>query len=261
MNFQNQILLPALFILFVIGCGSISPTQHPQATQEMETSSENEPVMHVKKTEDFTITGDGSAENWNRAEWHELIQRRNQAGGNNYQSKFKLLYSDTGIYLLYRNEDQILNASFEEHFSELWHEDVVEAFFWTDESTPDYFEYELSPLNYELPLIVTNLDGELIHWIPFANSYHEESDRKTRHKTSIIGGEKRSGAEIEGWIAEIFIPFKLMHPLKNIYPVSGTQWRANFYRIDYDGGMTPYSWQPYQTNFHDYKNYGTLIFE
>ena len=225
------------------------------------TDQENENVMLVKKTDDFRITGDGSAKNWNKTQWHELIQRWNHDQSDGYKTEFKVLYSDTGIYILYRNEDRILNATFEEHFSELWHEDVVEAFFWTDESSADYFEYELSPLNYELPLIVTNLDGELIHWIPFENSYHEESDRKTRHKTTIIGGEKSSGAEIEGWIAEIFIPFKLMHPLKNIYPESGTKWRANFYRIDYDEGMTPYSWQPFEANFHDFKNFGTLLFD
>ena len=255
MKIQNMVLLPALFILLLTGSWTIAISHQNKPVQE------NKDIMLVKKTDDFTITGDGSAENWNRTEWVELIQRRNREGGNRYKSEFKVLYSETGIYILYRNEDRILKASFEEHFAELWHEDVVEAFFWTDESSADYFEYELSPLNYELPLIVTNLDGELIHWIPFANSYHEESDRKTHHKTTIIGGEKRSGAEIEGWIAEIFIPFKLMHPLKNIYPESGTKWRANFYRIDYDEGMTPYSWQPYETNFHDYKNYGTLLFE
>ena len=233
---------------------SVSSTQN-------KTVQEKEGDLLVKKTDDFTITGDGSTENWNRAEWHELIQRRNHDRIDGYKTEFKVLYSDSGIYILYRNEDRILNASIEEHFAELWYEDVVEAFFWTDESTPDYFEYELSPLNYELPLIVTNLDGELVHWIPFANSYHEESDRKTQHKTTIIGGEKRSGAEIEGWIAEIYIPFKLMHPLKNIYPESGSTWRANFYRIDYDDEMTPYSWQPFETNFHDYENFGTLLFE
>ncbi len=255
MKKYTRILLSALIILMLSGSWNISNSDQKEPVQE------NDDTMLVKKTDDFTITGDGSAQNWNRTEWVELIQRRNRDEGNRYKSEFKLLYSEKGIYILYRNEDRILNASFEEHFAELWHEDVVEAFFWTDETSTDYFEYELSPLNYELPLIVTNLGGELIHWIPFANSYHDENDRKTQHKTTILGGEKRSGAEIEGWIAEIFIPFKLMHPLKNIYPESGTKWRANFYRIDYDEGMAPYSWQPYETNFHDYQNYGTLLFE
>lgn len=254
---KQRVQMYMLFILALMIAGAMAAAN---STQE-KTVQENEGKMLVKKTDDFKITGNGSSENWDRSEWHELIQRRNHDRSAGYKTEIKLLYSDTGIYILYRNEDRVLNATFEEHFSELWHEDVVEAFFWTDESTPDYFEYELSPLNYELPLIVTNLDGELIHWIPFANSYHEESDRKTHHKTTIIGGEKRSGAEIEGWIAEIFIPFKLMHPLKNIYPESGSKWRANFYRIDYDDGMTPYSWQSFETNFHDYKNFGILLFE
>lgn len=260
MKIQYQTLLPALFIMLLSGCGTIQSTQQIETTQDREATQENEPTMLVKKTTNFSITGDGTAQNWNQTEWAQLL-RRDAEGGNNYRSEFKILYSETGIYLLYRNEDCILNATIEEHFAELWYEDVVEAFFWTDESGPDYFEYELSPLNYELPLIVSNLDGELVHWIPFANSYHEESDRKTQHKTTILGGEKRSGAKIEGWIAEVFIPFKLMHPLKNIFPESGATWRANFYRVDYDNGMTPYSWQPYKTNFHDYENFGTLIFE
>lgn len=261
MNIKFHILIPALFIILISGCGTLSPTQQTEANQERETARENEPTMIIKKTNDFSITGDGSSDNWNRAEWYELIQRRNHDQSEGYKTEFKVLYSDTGIYILYRNEDRVLNATYEEHFAELWHEDVVEAFFWTDESVADYFEYELSPLNYELPLIVTNLDGELIHWIPFANSYDKESNRMTQHKTTIIGGEKRSGAEIEGWIAEIFIPFKLMHPLKKIFPKSGTKWRANFYRVDYDEGMTPYSWKAYETNFHNYNNFGTLLFE
>lgn len=255
MNIRFQKLIPLLLILILAGNMVVA------TTIQKETIRDNDGLLLVKKTDDFSITGDGSSENWSQTEWHEMVQRQNHDRSNGFKTDLKVLYSDTGIYLLYRNEDRILNASYEEHFSKLWEEDVVEAFFWTDESTPDYFEYELSPLNYELPLIVTNLDDELVHWIPFANSYQEDNDRKTQHKTTIIGGEKRSGAEIEGWIAEIFIPFKLMHPLKNIYPESGTKWRANFYRNDYDDGLTRYSWQHYVTHYHNYNNFGTLVFE
>jgi hypothetical protein len=224
-------------------------------------NAEDHSTMLIKKTTDFEITGDGTATNWQKTDWVELTQRRNHENTYSFQTKVKVLYSDTGLYVLFHCDDRILNATFTEHFAELWHEDVVEVFLWTDESSPDYFEYELSPLNYELPLIVSNIDGELLHWIPFLNSYHEENDRKTRHKTSILGGEKESGAIIDGWTAEMFIPFKLLHPLENIYPESGTRWRANMYRIDYDDGMTPFSWQPYESNFHDYRNFGTFLFE
>ena len=243
--------LPFIFLISVLFCGLMSQSE----------DAVNESTLLVKKTDDFTITGDGTAENWNKTEWVELTQRSNHENTSGLKTKAKLLYSDTGLYVLFQNQDKILNASYDAHFKELWREDVVEIFLWTDQSRPVYFEYELSPLNFELPLIVSNIEGELLHWIPFDNSYHSESDRKTRHKTSIIGGEKISGAEIDGWVAEMFIPFKLLHPLKNIYPETGTKWRANLYRIDYDEGMTPWSWQPYETNFHDYNNFGTLLFE
>lgn len=217
--------------------------------------------MEIKKTDDFDVTGNGSSENWNQTKWISLTQRSNQENTDGLATRVKILYSDMGMYFLFHSEDDVLNATFESDYEELWNEDVVEVFLWTDESGPHYFEYEISPLNYELPLIVSNINGELLHWIPFANSYHENHDRFIHHKTSVEGGKKESGAVIDSWTAEFFIPFELLHPLKNIYPVSGTEWRANFYRIDYDHGMTPWSWQPYETNFHDYHNFGTIIFE
>jgi hypothetical protein len=225
----------------------------------MAAQSPSPDVITVNKTEDFDIDGKGSAENWNHTEWIELTQRTNHDNVEGWLSKFKVLYSDTGLYVLFHSEDEILNATFEEHFKELWREDVVEVFLWPDETEPVYFEYELSPLNYELPILVHNNEGDLIHWIPFDHSYR--GDRKTRHKTSVQGGTKESSAEINSWRGEMYIPFELLRPLKNNFPESGNKWRANFYRIDYDHGPTHWSWQPYETNFHDYKNFGILIFE
>jgi hypothetical protein len=230
-------------------------------SQNRDSDNGREEFMVVKKTDDFDVTGDGSSENWNRTDWVRLAQRANQENTNGLTTRVKVLYSDRGMYFLFHNEDDILNATFDSDFEELWNEDVVEVFLWTDESAPHYFEYEISPLNYELPLIVSNIEGELLHWIPFKNSYHEDHERFIHHKTSVEGGKKESGADVNSWTAEFFIPFKLLHPLKNIFPESGTEWRANFYRIDYDNGMTPWSWQPYETNFHDYHNFGTIVFE
>jgi hypothetical protein len=61
---------------------------------------------------------------------------------------------------------------------------------------------------------------------------------------------------------EFFIPFALYAPLKNVPPKKGTQWRANFYRIDYDEGQILYTWQPVRKeSFHDYERFGTLLFD
>ena len=139
----------------------------------------------------------------------------------------------------------------------LWEEDVVEVFLWTDETFPVYFEYELSPLNYELPIIVPNNKGTFYGWLP----WHYEGDRRTQHATTAVGGKKESGSTVSGWIAEFFIPYKLLAPLNQVPPASGTRWRANMYRIDYDNGTTLFAWQKITKSFHEYNNFGTFVFE
>ncbi len=60
---------------------------------------------------------------------------------------------------------------------------------------------------------------------------------------------------------EFFIPYALMKPLGNVPPTKGDKWRVNMYRLDYDNGNTRWTWQPIQKNFHDYKSFGTMIFD
>jgi len=212
-----------------------------------------EGTLVVKKTADFEITGNGSAQNWTKTEWVVLPQRSGEA----LTTKIKLLYSGKGIYCLFNCQDKKITANMKADFMDLWTEDVVEAFFWPDEKSATYFEYEISPLNYELPILISNENGDLVRWQPF----HYDADRKTRHATEAQGGEKKSDAAISGWTAEFFIPYKLMRPLNNISPISGTKWRSNFYRVDSDNKRASWSWQLTGRNFHDYEKFGVLLFE
>jgi hypothetical protein len=140
-----------------------------------------------------------------------------------------------------------------EDFSDLFNEDVVEAFFWTDVRLPMYFEYEIAPFNYELPILVPNINGNFLGWRP----WHYEDGRKTRHATHVI----KNNGNVVAWTAEFFIPYKLLKPMTNIPPAKGKTWRANFYRIDYDEKPSAWSWQLTRTNFHDYERFGTLLFK
>ncbi|MDH5400661.1 MAG: carbohydrate-binding family 9-like protein [Cyclobacteriaceae bacterium] len=211
--------------------------------------------MVIKKTTDFELDGKGSATAWDFTKWENLTVRKGDDKG--YETKVKVLYSETGMYFLFHCKDKKLTATMTSDFDNLYEEDVVEVFLWTDEGTALYFEYEVSPLNYELPILVPNFGGKFLGWLP----WHYDGERKTRHETSIIGGKKESGAVIKAWMAEFFIPYSLLNPLQNVPPVSGMKWRANMYRIDYDNGQTGWTWQPVRTNFHDYERFGTFIFE
>lgn len=232
--------IPLLFLIFL----STTYTAMSQAD-----------VLQIPKTKDFEIDGKGSHTAWEKAKWVKLDMR---GEGPAQDTEVKVIYSETGIYFLFQCDDQVLTATLTEDFADLYNEDVVEVFLWTEEQYPFYFEYELSPLNYELPIMVPNREGDFFGWLP----WHYEGDRRTRHATSVSGGPKKSKAEITQWRAEFFIPYALLKPLGNIPPTSGTRWRANMYRIDYDLD-TPryYLWQPTSGNFHQYKEFGTFVFE
>lgn len=212
-------------------------------------------TLVVKKCLDFDVTGDGSSPEWKKTAWVDLKQQGPDKSP--YTTRAKVLYSETGIYFLYDCVDKKLTSTIIGDFQNIFTEDVVEFFLWTDETYPIYFEYELSPLDYELPIIIPNYNGKYQGWLP----WHFEGDRRTKHATSVTGGKKESMATVSGWKGEIFVPYKLLSPLNNVPPVSGTKWRANMYRIDYDNGRTYFTWQKIERSFHEYNKYGTFIFE
>jgi hypothetical protein len=208
-------------------------------------------TITVKKTKDFSLTGLADAAAWKTTSFTKL--QKKSTTGVNYSTQFKILYSDSGIYCLYICEDSLITSTLKEDFADLYNEDVVEAFFWPDEKSVLYFEYELSPWNYELPILVPNYNGKFLGWRP----WHYEKERRTRHAASI---NKQAG-KVVGWTAEFFIPYVLLSPLENVPPKAGTKWRANFYRIDHDKGGNYWSWKPTGLSFHEYKKFGTIVFE
>lgn len=212
--------------------------------------------LTVRKTEDFTVTGDGKSAQWNKAEWLPITIQKS-SGNTVNATRAKVLYSDRGLYFLFFCEDQKITASITEDYGALYNEDVAEVFLWPDESVPVYFEYEISPLNYELPILVPNMNDRFYGWKP----WHYEGDRKIQHATSAQGGKKESNEQVKSWMAEFFIPYKLLTPMITGTPKSGDRWRANLYRIDYDHGATYWSWQKTSGSFHEFRKFGTLLFE
>jgi predicted TIM-barrel fold metal-dependent hydrolase len=213
-------------------------------------------VMRVPRAEDFEVTGDGQNKAWSKAEWEKIPQRTKD--GLPYESRIKLMYSPTGLYVLFDAGDKKLSATIAEDFQNLWEEDVFEVFLWPDEKQPVYFEYEISPLGQELPILVPNFNGKFLGWRP----WHYEGGRKTRKATAVTGGTKQPRAAITGWTAEVFIPYELLNPLANLPPEPGTTWRANFYRVDYDDGKTTrWTWAPVGPSFHEFQKFGKLVFD
>jgi hypothetical protein len=221
------------------------------AGQDNKTVNPADNILPVVRCADFEVDGKGSDPEWDKSGWVGLTQ---YGSASPYETRFRIMYSDSGIYCLYDCSDNKINATLRSDNLDLWNEDVIEAFFWADERVPVYFEYELSPLNYELVLMVPNYNGRFLGWIP----WHYDGNRRTRHEVFVE--HDPGNQEVVRWTGEFFIPFELMKPMVQSTPDTGTRWRANFYRIDYDKVPGEWAWMPIVNNFHDFRLFGTIEF-
>jgi hypothetical protein len=209
-------------------------------------------TLGIKQVSDFTVDGKGSHANWQQAAWVPLTKL--DPGAESYQTRFKVLYSVKGVYVLFDGIDKKITSTYMNDFENLFNADVFEVFFHTEPALPLYFEYEINAYNKELVLLIPNLDKRVMGWIP----WHYNGERKVIKQVNV---EQRDGV-MQKWTAEIFIPFDLLSPLGNVPPARGSCWNANFCRLDYDEGkMIKWSWSIIETSFHEYKKYKTIRFE
>ena len=75
----------------------------------------NDDFLRVKNTADFEISGDGSNRAWASANWNDLMASENQ----NEKTRFKILYSDKGLYFFFHNEDKVITATMTKDFDRL----------------------------------------------------------------------------------------------------------------------------------------------
>jgi len=215
------------------------------------------PVLEVPHTFDFAVNGRGDHEAWDRARPVPMLSRQVKKLDRAYKTWFKALWSERGVYFLIDCSDKKLTTTGLPDHGDLWIEDVVEVFLWPDENVPIYFEYCISPLAAEFPVLCPHLGA---HYMP-AFPYRYRDGRRVQKATSARGGMLEPGAVVKGWTAEFFIPRRLLYPLTNTRLRHGVEWRANVYRIDYDQGFQHhFCWNDVGDSFHNHKQFGKLVF-
>jgi hypothetical protein len=216
-----------------------------------------EPLL-IKRTEDFEVNSSGNHPAWNQTGWNSLSKLDD--GGPDYPSQFKILYSVTGIYILFRGEDHTITTSAYKDMDPIWNGDVFELFLHPDPERPVYFEYEVNPLGKQLLLTISDRANG-VSWIPF-NEYGENR-YGTINQTRVFGGVPKQGATISSWVSEVFVSFKSLGLLPGIPPESGSRWKANFCRLDHDTGkMIKWSWTPdIEKSFHELDKFQWVVFE
>src|SRR5262245_7547424 len=115
---------PMLLSLVLSASAILSAESQPAAAPARKT-------LKVARTEDFEITGDGSAAAWSKAAWEPLVPRGNKPRED--KTQVKVLHSPKGLYFLMQGADRAVTAKMNEDFADLWKEDVFEVFLWPDE--------------------------------------------------------------------------------------------------------------------------------
>jgi len=60
-------------------------------------------VLRIRRTEDFDVNGAGDAPAWGKTSWEPLNLRNSD--GRQYKTRVKMLYSETGLYVLMEAEE------------------------------------------------------------------------------------------------------------------------------------------------------------
>jgi hypothetical protein len=219
----------------------------------------NDDPWLVKKCNDFTIDGKGSAAEWNKTEWQMFTKISKD--GIEHETKSKILYSPKGIYVLFSGEDEKITTKEYKDFEEIYEGDVFEVFFHPKPDQPQYFEYEVNHLGKELTLTLARAKGNTVAWAPWHYEYNKRQIIK--RKVNIVGGKREIGAGIQSWTAEVFFPNEIFALIPGTPPKSGNIWNANFCRIDYDSGKPlEWSWSPeIKTSFHELEHFRSIKFE
>lgn len=209
----------------------------------------------LRRCETFPLGLPAAEQHWARAEPARLTH---VGGGTDRETWVRMLWSQQGIYIRIDCVDEKLAGAGDQNFGDLYTGDVVEIFLHPHRETPVYLEYELSPLDAELPLLVCNSGSSFHGWLPF----HYDGPRRAVHCTQVWGGEKLRDAPCTGWRAECFLPFALLEGVLKKQPVSGDVWYGNVFRIDYGGQETDrYALFPAcKTDFHDVRFFEPLTF-
>ena len=250
---KTKTLIYTVVTLTIFQYGLLSGSVIAQST------GSQEPLL-VRKCDDFNVTGKGDNPEWKKTPWTLLAKL--DEGSEGYESKFKTLFSPTGIYVLFNSKDDKITTKEYKDFESIFNGDVVEVFFHPNPEITVYFEYEVNQLDKELILTISNLNGQNhTSWIP--RHHGGKNGNGIIKMVDVVGGEKKVNGTIQSWSAEIFFPYGILGLLPNVPPKSGTLWNANFCRLDYDSGkMIKWSWTPtIKNSFHELEKFRSIKFE
>src|SRR3989337_160388 len=103
---------PIAICLGLIGAFLVTQSSRDPGAAHAQTAER--PRLTVTPAQDFEVTGRGDHAAWQKVEWTTL--RRRQSEGHPYDTRFKMLYSNTGLYFLMEGTDRKVTATTHQAF-------------------------------------------------------------------------------------------------------------------------------------------------
>ena len=99
-----------MLVGIVSACVALAASRPDLAVQAQAPAKAARPQLTVRPVADFEVNGAGDHAAWKGSDWTPL--RRRQADGHPYDTRFKSVYSKTGIYFLIDGTDRNLTAMY-----------------------------------------------------------------------------------------------------------------------------------------------------
>jgi Carbohydrate family 9 binding domain-like len=196
------------------------------------------PTTFIRRTaEPITIDGRLDEPVWQRAEPLRLT-RVEDGLPTRFATVVRLLWDERYLYAAFACEDPDIWGTFTERDAHIYDEEVVEVFLDDDSDGVSYLEFEVSPRNVVLDLMVlTRAERTKLLW-----AWDCEGLQTAVH----VDGTLDNREDVDrGWSVEIAIPWSEIFQAPNVPPKHGDRWRINLYRIDRARDADEYSaWSP-----------------
>lgn len=213
-------------------------------------------VRHVAVGQSLAIDGKLDEPAWKHAVSSGPFVHTMTGGAAEQVAGVKLLWDEHNLYVGFEFADTDVWGTLPNHDDKLWTQEAAEVFLDPDGDGRTYVELQVSPQN-------VTFDS----WLPGYRQNDNAWESGMQTGVAVMGTLNQRDDRDVGWTAEMRIPMAAvkgrLEQVQGVPPQIGTQWRANFFRLDQRQGkpQTGSAWSPPLVgDFHALDKFGTLVF-
>jgi hypothetical protein len=184
----------------------------------------------LRTSEKMIIDGKDDEKAWSKAPWTPFFSDivTGITIDSEQETKCKMLWDNDFLYLFVKLQEHDLWASIRKHDDQVFQDNAFEMFIAPDGETRNYFEFQINGYGTVWDLFMPK---------PYRNGGRGLSgwNMNGLQKAVYLDGTLNNPADIDrSWSIELAVPFSSVHMNGSQYPVTGTIWRMNFSRVQWD---------------------------